>query len=582
MQVRIWLCVDSSVSRLTTDIVEPYTFVSMPRLTHLRREHEWRRDGIASWRYEVGSKEQDLQFELALGVAEEIPVARLAEAARVAPSTVYDWLPRYSGMISQYAIPEDHDLTDDQVDELRLWIEAQRDLRLLASLASPERRAARRRRRLGRIANCRDLLDTVERQLQVEVVLAAEDGLPRSLLAEAAGMARSTVYAWQQRYSGQILLRVSKEIAYITDNQINKMYARRVNDGRAQLLLESLGDEFLADLDPQQIKRAVVELDHSGHKPKRQRIGEPVAVTGSRRARGSARRASGEAAKLADALTEERNKVGSLGIWYDLHRDWLEVMAEVAHSWGTPDPVGWSDTIRSHESVWKVVAWRQATIWTTDADAVIGDQPLSPEAAEKISQDPIGAAMRASVEARLVPRWYGHQILQVYGCDQAVAADSAMPTVITELSHHGWDPQSLTPPERFAWEMIPKWIWRRHVRLTVKHDEVVEVADVPEPPWSDPLVLEVSEWWARRNTELLDEELCHMSPTMEPRLQQLAVERTQRAARRGLGPAVLERLAFTVRREGWAEEDVHDALTECEQVMQEGLRKRHHTANSLA
>ena len=565
------------MSRLTTDIVEPYTFVSVPRFTHIRRERERRLDCIAFWRALVGSEKRDLQFELALGVAEEISVTQLAEAAGVAASTVYDWQERYSGLIAQYTVPEVHDLTDDQVDELRLWIEERRDLRLLASLTSSERKQVRRRR-LRRIADRRDHLDTFERQLQVEVVLAADDGLPRSLLAEAAGVARSTVYAWQRRYNGKVLLRVSREVAYITDNQINEMYGRLVSDGRGRLLLDSLGDEFLADLDPQQIKRAAVELDYSGHKPKRQRIGERVAVKGSRRARSSAGRASSEAAKLARALTEERNKVGLVGIWYDLHRDWLEVMAEVAHSWGTPDPVGWFDTIKSHEPVWNAVAWRQAVIWTTDADAVIGDQPLSPEAAERISQDPIGAAKRAGVEARLVPLWYAYQILEVYGCDFAVAADSTMPGVITELSDHGWDPQLLTPPERFAWEMIPKWIWQRHVRLTVKHDGVLEVADVPEPPWSDPLVLEVSEWWARRNTELLDEELFHMSPAMEPKLQQLAVERTQRAARRGLGPAVLERLAFTVRREGWAQEDVHDALTECEQVMQEGLRSETGTA----
>ena len=244
----------------------------MPSQTHLKRKHNWRLNRVASWRNEVDPKRQDLQFELALGVAEGLSVALLAEAARVAPSTVYDWQQRYSGMISQYAIPEVHDLTDDQVDELRLWIEERRDLWLLASLASPQNQRAWRRRRLGRIANCRDLLDTVKRQLQVEVVLAAADGLPRSLLAEAAGVARSTVYAWQQRYSGQILLRVSNEIAYITDNQINEMYERRVSDGRARLLLHDLGDEFLADLDPQQIKRAVVELEISGYKPKRQRL----------------------------------------------------------------------------------------------------------------------------------------------------------------------------------------------------------------------------------------------------------------------------------------------------------------------
>ena len=546
----------------------------MPRLTHLEREHEWRLDCIALWRALIGSEKKDLQFELALGVAEGLAVALLAAAARVAASTVYAWQQRYSGMISQYTIPEVHDLTDDQVDELRLWIEGKRDLRFQAYMASPERQQVRRRRRVGRIANRRDHLDTFERQLQVEVVLAAADGLPRSLLAQAAGVARSTVYAWQRRYSGEVLLRVSREIAYITDNQINEMYGRVVSDGRARLLLHSLGDEFLADLDAQQVKRAVVEFDFSGHKPKRQRIGEGVAVMGLRRARGSAGRASGESAKFAHALTEERSNVGPFGIWYDLHRDWLEIMAEVAHSWATPDPLGWFDTIKSHEPVWKAVAWRQAMIWTTDADAVIGDDQLSLAEAESISLDPIGAAMRAGVEPRLVPRWYAYQILEVCGCDFAVAADSTMPEVITELSHHGWDPQSLAPWQRFAFEMIPKWIWRRHVRLTVKHDRVLEVADVPEPPWSDPLVLEVSEWWARRNTELFDEELREMSLTMEPKLQQLAVERTQRAARRGLGPAVLERLAFAVRREGLAQEDVHDALTECEQVMQDGLRRK--------
>ena len=299
---------------------------------------------------------------------------------------------------------------------------------------------------------------------------------------------------------------------------------------------------------------------------------------GSRRARGSAGRPSGEAAELAHALTEERNNVGPFGIWYDLNRDWFEIMAEVAHSWATPNPLGWFDMIRSREPVWNAVAWRQATIWTTDADAVIGGDQLSFAEAESISLDPIGAAMRAGVEPRLVPRWYAHQIPEVDGCDFAVAADSTMPEVITELSHHGWDPQSLAPWQRFAFEMIPKWIWQRHVRLTVKYDRVLEVADVPEPPWSDPLVLDVSEWWARRNTEMFDEELREMSLTMEPKLQQLAMQRTQRAARRGLGPAVLERLAFAVRREGLAQEDVHDALTECEQVMQEGLRRKSGTA----
>ena len=244
----------------------------MPLLTHIRRRHEWRLDCIAFWRALIGSEKQDLQFELALGGAEGFSVPLLAEAARVAPSTVYNWQRRYSDVIALYTIPEVNDLTDDQVDELRTWIEEKRDLRHLASMASPERQQVRRRRRLGRIANRRDHLDTFERQLQVEVVLAAADGLPRSLLAEAAGVARSTVYDWQRRYSGEILLQVSREIAYITDNQINEMHGRLVSDGHARLLLHDLGDEFLADLDPKQIKRAVVEFRFSGYKPKRRRM----------------------------------------------------------------------------------------------------------------------------------------------------------------------------------------------------------------------------------------------------------------------------------------------------------------------
>ena len=71
---------------------------------------------------------------------------------------------------------------------------------------------------------------------------------------------------------------------------------------------------------------------------------------------------------------------------------------------------------------------------------------------------------------------------------------------------------------------------------------------MPEPPAGDRLVWEVSEWWARRSTELFDEELREMALAMELRLERLGVERTERAARRSLGPAVLERLRFAVRR----------------------------------
>ena len=68
------------------------------------------------------------------------------------------------------------------------------------------------------------------------------------------------------------VVRVFKEIAWITDNQISEMYGRLVRDGHARLLLNSLGDEFLADLDPARIRRAVVDFHFSGYKPKRQRM----------------------------------------------------------------------------------------------------------------------------------------------------------------------------------------------------------------------------------------------------------------------------------------------------------------------
>ena len=210
--------------------------------------------------------------------------------------------------------------------------------------------------------------------------------------------------------------------------------------------------------------------------------------------------------------------------------------------------------------------------WTVDPDAVIGERSLSFVAAARISLDPIAAAVRAGVEARLVPLWYSQQIPDLYCRNFVVAAESTMPEAITELSHNAWGPQLLAPTERFAWEMIPRWIWRSHARLTAKHDGMPEVLDVPEPPWSDPLVLEVSEWWARRQTEAFEAELREMALTFENKLEQLGLELTARAARRGLGPAVLERVAFTVRREGLAQEDVYDTLRECEQVMQAALR----------
>ena len=71
---------------------------------------------------------------------------------------------------------------------------------------------------------------------------------------------------------------------------------------------------------------------------------EEVALMGERAGAGPEPTASREAARLTRALAEERARVGPLGIWYDWHREWLEVMAEVAHRWGAPEPGRWVDT----------------------------------------------------------------------------------------------------------------------------------------------------------------------------------------------------------------------------------------------
>ena len=141
------------------------------------------------------------------------------------------------------------------------------------------------------------------------------------------------------------------------------------------------------------------------------------------------------------------------------------------------------------------------------------------------------------------------------------------PNAIEELSHRAWSPELLIPVERFAWEMIPAWVWRQQAQIAARWDDMPEALDVPEPPWSDPLVLDVSEWWARRRTSEFEAELAEMTLSFGRKLHQLGLVLTACAARRGLGPAVLERAAFTVRREGMDQQDVYDILNECADVM---------------
>lgn len=244
----------------------------MPVPTHTRRQHEWQLKQVEYWRHQIGPKKEELQFEVALAAMEGFPDTLLAKAARVARSTVHGWQRRYSGDIALYLVPEVGCLTENQINELERGLNETGDLRQLILAATPDRLRIMHRRRLDPIAVLADELEMLQRQLQEEVVIGAADGVPRVQLAEAAGVARSTVYDWQRRYSGQVLVRVSKEIAWITDNHISRMHARLVSDGMARLLLHSLGDEFLADLDPKRIRRAVVEFHFSGYKPKRLRM----------------------------------------------------------------------------------------------------------------------------------------------------------------------------------------------------------------------------------------------------------------------------------------------------------------------
>ena len=227
---------------------------------------------IAYWRGRVGSTGEELQFEVALAAVEGLSVTLIAKAARVARSTVYAWQRRYRDDIAARFVPGVGYLTDNQLRELGLGSDEARDLKQLVLAATPERLNMIRQWRLDRIAVLADELEFVERQLQEGVVFAAADGIPRARLAKAAGVARSTVYAWQRRYNGQVLVRVSEGMSWFTDHQISEMYGRLVRDGDAQPLLQSLGDDFLADLDPARIKRAVVHYHFRGFEPSRRRM----------------------------------------------------------------------------------------------------------------------------------------------------------------------------------------------------------------------------------------------------------------------------------------------------------------------
>jgi len=277
------------------------------------------------------------------------------------------------------------------------------------------------------------------------------------------------------------------------------------------------------------------------------------------------------AAGIVESLEVEKDRIGPLGIWYDGHREWLEGMAAVAHLWGAPDVDGWIADAGSDRDVWNAAARRQATIWTVDAEEVIGGRSLSFVQAARIRLDPLGAAAGAEVEPRLTPLWYSQAMPHAYRYFFDLVEESTVPQAFTELSHNRWDPQMLAPSERFGWEMIPVWVWRQAAEFAAKWDDMLEALAVAEPPWSDPLVLEVSEWWARRQTDAFEAELDEMAGSFRRRLERLGLELTARTARSGLGPAVLERTAFTVRREGLAQEDVYDILTDCAEVMRDAL-----------
>ena len=215
---------------------------------------------------------REFQVRVAEAATDGLPVAQMAKAAGVARSTVYEWQRRYRKEVLRHFVPDLGYLTDHQFSAIRCHLDEFSDPEPVQHSAywyqSPE---AMHRRRLDRITGDREQLDTVEHNLEVEVVLAAADGLPPALLAEAAGIDRSTVYDWKRRYSGKTLLSVFPEVAYITDNQITKMCSW-IDEADLTLALHSLGEEYFADLDPRLSRRAVVQLHYFSYKPKRRRM----------------------------------------------------------------------------------------------------------------------------------------------------------------------------------------------------------------------------------------------------------------------------------------------------------------------
>ena len=217
--------------------------------------------------------EREFRVGIAHAAVDGRPVALLAEAAGVARATVYGWRRRYASEVAVHYVPDVGYVTETQLNEIRRWMTDTTRMGRPPDLAtSLEDLGEAHQWYFDRIARDREQLDRVWQQLQEEVVLAAAGGLPPALLAEAAKVARTTVYDWKRRYSGQTLLLVSRQVDYITDRQISKMCGWLDEDGDLKLLLHSLGDDFLADLDPKLIRRAVVELHYYGFRSQRRRI----------------------------------------------------------------------------------------------------------------------------------------------------------------------------------------------------------------------------------------------------------------------------------------------------------------------
>ena len=260
-----------------------------------------------------------------------------------------------------------------------------------------------------------------------------------------------------------------------------------------------------------------------------------------------------------------------MDVWYRGCDGWLETMAVVAHRWQAPSWDEWITVSGTTQDRWNAKARLQATIWTADPGAVMGLETLTSMQAARVLLDPIRAAQRVRVEPKLTPAWYSEQLPDYFTSAYAIDPEVAAERALRELSLVAWSPELLTPPQRWGWEMIPIWAWRQEAAFATEWDDMPGALTAPEPPWSDPLVIDVSEWWARRQTRLLENEVQQMAGSFWRGLEALGAKLTASAARQGLGPQVLERLAFTVRREGMGTFAVSDTISECAHHMQSAL-----------